>query len=61
MRKQVMAAAVATALAGPAVALAQVAAVQSLPKGDATVVLKSGAQVPCSRQFRAALKERLVF
>jgi two-component system LytT family response regulator len=44
---------------GAAVALAQVAAVQSLAKGDATVVLKSGAQVPCSRQFRALLMERL--
>jgi two-component system LytT family response regulator len=44
---------------GAAVALAQVAAVQSLPKGDATVVLKSGAQVPCSRQFRAQLMGRL--
>src|SRR5688572_7154277 len=43
---------------GAAVALAQVAAVQSLPKGDATVVLKSGAQVPCSRQMRAQLMER---
>src|SRR5687767_9265893 len=43
---------------GAAVALAQVAAVQSLPKGDATVVLKSGVQVPCSRQFRAQLMER---
>jgi two-component system LytT family response regulator len=40
---------------GAAVALAQVASVQSLAKGDATVVLKSGAQVPCSRQFRAQL------
>jgi two-component system LytT family response regulator len=44
---------------GAAVALAQVAALQSLPKGDASVVLKSGAQVPCSRQFRAQLMERL--
>jgi two-component system, LytTR family, response regulator len=43
---------------GAAVALAQVAALQSLPKGDATVVLKGGAQVPCSRQFRALLMER---
>jgi len=43
---------------GAAVALAQVAAVQSLPKGDATVLLKGGAQVPCSRQFRAHLMER---
>jgi len=45
---------------GAAVALAQVAAVQSLPKGDATVLLRSGEQVPCSRQFRAQLMERLV-
>jgi two-component system, LytTR family, response regulator len=44
---------------GAAVALAQVAVVQSLAKGDATVVLKSGAEVPCSRQFRAQLMERL--
>jgi two-component system LytT family response regulator len=44
---------------GAAVALAQVASVQSLPKGDATVVLKSGAQVPCSRQFRVQLMQRL--
>ena len=44
---------------GAAVALAQVASVQALAKGDATVVLKSGAQVPCSRQFRAALMQRL--
>jgi two-component system LytT family response regulator len=43
---------------GAAVALAQVASVQSLPKGDATVVLRSSAQVPCSRQFRAQLMER---
>lgn len=43
---------------GAAVALAQVAAVRSLPKGDAIVVLKSGAQVPCSRQSRALLMER---
>jgi two-component system LytT family response regulator len=44
---------------GAAVALAQVASVLSLPKGDATVVMKSGAQVPCSRQFRAQLSERM--
>jgi two-component system LytT family response regulator len=44
---------------GAAVALAQVASVQALAKGDATVVLKSGAQVPCSRQFRAQLMRRL--
>jgi two-component system LytT family response regulator len=45
---------------GAAVALHQVAAVQSLAKGDATVVLKSGARVPCSRQHRAQLMARLV-
>jgi two-component system, LytTR family, response regulator len=44
---------------GAAVALAQVASLQSLPKGDATAVLKSGAHVPCSRQFRAQLMQRL--
>ncbi|MCW5661484.1 MAG: response regulator transcription factor [Burkholderiaceae bacterium] len=44
---------------GAAVALAQVASVQSLPKGDATVMLKSGASAPCSRQFRAQLMQRL--
>jgi two-component system LytT family response regulator len=44
---------------GAAVALAQVASVQSLPKGDATVVLRSGASAPCSRQFRAQLMQRL--
>lgn len=44
---------------GAAVALAQVASVQSLPRGDATVVLKSGVPVPCSRQFRAQLMQRL--
>jgi two-component system LytT family response regulator len=44
---------------GAAVALAQVAAVQTLPKGDATVVLRSGARVPCSRQFRVQLMQRL--
>jgi two-component system LytT family response regulator len=43
---------------GAAVALAQVASVQSLAKGDASVVLRSGAQVPCSRQFRGQLMER---
>jgi two-component system LytT family response regulator len=42
-----------------AVALAQVAAVQSRDKGDATIVLRSGAQVPCSRQFRAGVMRRL--
>jgi two-component system LytT family response regulator len=42
-----------------AVAIAQVQAVQSLAKGDATVLLRSGARVPCSRQHRAQLVERL--
>ncbi len=44
---------------GAAVALVHVASVQSLRKGDATVVLASGASVPCSRQFRAQLMARL--
>jgi two-component system LytT family response regulator len=44
---------------GAAVALAQVASVQALTKGDATVVLHSGTQVPCSRQHRAQLVQRL--
>ena len=42
-----------------AVAIAQVAKVQSRDKGDATLLLRSGAEVPCSRQFRAALMQRL--
>jgi two-component system LytT family response regulator len=42
-----------------AVAIAQVQAVESLAKGDATVLLRSGARVPCSRQHRAQLVERL--
>lgn len=40
---------------GAAVALAQVVQLQRLSKGDATVLLRDGAQVPCSRQYRAAL------
>jgi DNA-binding LytR/AlgR family response regulator len=44
---------------GAAVALAQVASVQALTKGDATVVLNSGTRVPCSRQHRAQLVQRL--
>lgn len=44
---------------GAAVALDHVAAVHSLPKGDARLSMRSGAQVPCSRQFRAALMQRL--
>jgi len=44
---------------GAAVALAQVASVQPLAKGDATVVLRSGAQAPCSRRLRGVLMQRL--
>ena len=42
-----------------AVALAHVVAMQPRDKGDATVVLRSGAQAPCSRQYRAELLRRL--
>ena len=42
-----------------AVAVAAVLAVQPRAKGDATVVLKSGGEVPCSRQYREALMARL--
>jgi two-component system LytT family response regulator len=42
-----------------AVALAHVASLRPRDKGDATVVLRSGAEAPCSRAFRAALTERL--
>jgi two-component system, LytTR family, response regulator len=42
-----------------AVALAHVVALTPLDKGDATVVVRGGANVPCSRQHRAALVERL--
>ena len=38
-----------------AVALEAVHAVHVRHKGDATVVLRSGAEVPCSRQYRQAL------
>lgn len=44
---------------GAAVALGHVVAVKSLAKGDALLSLRGGAQVPCSRQFRAALAQRL--
>ena len=42
-----------------AVALRWVQAVRPRGKGDATVVLHSGTEVPCSRQHRAALLARL--
>jgi two-component system LytT family response regulator len=44
---------------GAAVALAHVSAVRTLAKGDAEVQMRSGALVPCSRQFRGALLPRL--
>ena len=44
---------------GAAVALAQVQALHVAGKGDATVLLRGGAQVPCSRQHRAELCARL--
>ena len=44
---------------GAAVALAHVAQVQRLAKGDATLRLRDGTQVPCSRQYRAALMASL--
>jgi two-component system LytT family response regulator len=42
-----------------AVAVAHVTAVDPLDKGDATVVVRGGVAVPCSRQHRHALVERL--
>jgi two-component system LytT family response regulator len=44
---------------GAAVALAHVQSLQTLSKGDAQVRMRSGADVPCSRQFRGALLQRL--
>jgi two-component system LytT family response regulator len=44
---------------GAAVALAWVQAVRPRGNGDAVVVLQGGAEVPCSRQHRAALMQRL--
>lgn len=42
-----------------AVALNAVDAVRTRQKGDATVVLRSGAEVPCSRQYRDTLMRSL--
>ena len=42
-----------------AVALARVQALRPRGKSDATVVLDSGSEVPCSRQHRAALVQHL--
>ncbi|WP_082814306.1 LytTR family DNA-binding domain-containing protein [Paraburkholderia monticola] len=44
---------------GAAVALSAVLVVRSRGKGDATIVLRSGVEVPCSRQHRAELIQRL--
>lgn len=44
---------------GAAVALKAIAAVQPRDKGDATLRLHSGAELPCSRQYRGALAARL--
>jgi two-component system LytT family response regulator len=42
-----------------AVRLARIARIEPLDKGDCDIVLASGARVPCSRQYRAGLLERL--
>ena len=44
---------------GAAVALAKVQQVQTRSKGDAVLVLRGGADVPCSRRYRAALLDAL--
>lgn len=44
---------------GAAVALAHVLRVEPRGKGDACLAVRGGAQVPCSRQYRAALIDRL--
>jgi two-component system LytT family response regulator len=44
---------------GAAVALAAVLAVRPRGKGDVTIVLRSGIEVPCSRQHRESLMQRL--
>jgi two-component system LytT family response regulator len=42
-----------------AVQLEWIASVQPLDKGDSELILRSGARVPCSRQYRAELMDRL--
>ena len=42
-----------------AVAVERVAALRPRDKGDATLVLHDGTEVPCSRQFRAVVVQRL--
>jgi two-component system LytT family response regulator len=44
---------------GAAVGLAHVVRLETRERGDATVVLRDGSQVPCSRQYRPALVARL--
>lgn len=44
---------------GAAVALASVQGIRAREKGDATVLLTGGAEVPCSRQHRDGLAQRL--
>lgn len=42
-----------------AVQLDWIAGIQPLDKGDSELILRGGARVPCSRQYRAELMERL--
>jgi two-component system LytT family response regulator len=42
-----------------AVQLDWIASVQTLDKGDGELILRGGARVPCSRQYRIELMERL--
>jgi two-component system LytT family response regulator len=42
-----------------AVQLAWIERVNALERGDCELMLRGGARVPCSRQFRAALLEQL--
>lgn len=42
-----------------AVQLDCIASIQALDKGDSELILRSGARVPCSRQYRAELMARL--
>jgi two-component system LytT family response regulator len=44
---------------GAAVAIERVQEVRARDKGDATLLLRSGTEVPCSRQHRAEVVRRL--
>jgi two-component system LytT family response regulator len=44
---------------GAAIALARIGSLRPRGKSDATVVMQSGAEVPCSRQHRTALLQHL--